>query len=142
MPIYNTWLVPGRIVYQHNSGHVTTAEVQQSDAELNAYCDAARAPVHVLADSSTLRSMPNVQQMRQMRVLGHERLGWYVVVGVDNRVLRVIGTVVGQLTQTPHRFFNHMPDALLFLQRSDSLLPDLTLALDNLNNNDHLRHVG
>jgi hypothetical protein len=130
MPVKIGWLVENRISYFRYEGDVTVEEVaeasrigilllEQSDHEL----------IHSLQDSRFQKSFPsniNVLAKTVREALAHPQMGWLISVGIDNDLIRFVATLVSKLTRTRHRVIADYDEALAFLNKADSSLPDLT----------------
>jgi hypothetical protein len=126
MPYTLRWLAAEKVVFQVVSGNFTVAELVASDADLVACLDQSTAPlVHMLVDLSGLSSVPLVGAFKDIPSLKHPRMGWYICFGISNKMLQSILYLVGQVFKVRYRFFNTPEEALDFLQKVDSTLPDL-----------------
>lgn len=132
MSHYTQWLVEDRVIYTRVWGTFSAEEIPEVDAEMIPLLEQSDAPlIHVLADDLELESMPNMKKMSELQYVKHEKMGWFITSN-PNRVLRFIGTVVGQLLKTRHRFVDSPEDGIDFLLTVDTTLPDKATLLAKL----------
>lgn len=120
------WLVPERIFVFHVYGEMAIDDVAQSSEAAIQYARSGQPPVHGIIDIRDVTSYPkSVDQFRQAAaILKEPNIGW--IIGVSNdRVLSFIGDTVAQLSRVKSKTFNNPDDALEFLWRVDSTLPQI-----------------
>jgi hypothetical protein len=129
MPYTIEWLVPHKVIFERDWGEYSAADLEVFDRELVAYLDSSTAPlVHVIADATDLHHVPLMAAFKDLQFLKHPRLGWYIGIGVANKFVKVITSLVGQVFKIRYRFVDTPAEALAFLQKVDSTLPDLPTA--------------
>jgi hypothetical protein len=128
MPILVEWLVPHKVIFERSWGDVTP-DAAEFDRLVIEHIDSSSAPlVHMIGDVREMTATPKFGGLKMMRFLQHPRLGWYIFVGVENRIIKMFGTAVLQIFRVRHRFVSSTAEALAFLQKVDSTLPDLQVA--------------
>lgn len=127
MPLKLQWLVEDQVFLRVAEGEVTVDEYYEHDARLiNNYLEPSPATrVHGIFDLTGLDQMPELKVLRQAKAIKHSKTGWVVLVGVDNPVIKLVASVMGQMYQARFRFYNTIEEALDFLQSMDDTLPDL-----------------
>ncbi|MFZ4816445.1 MAG: hypothetical protein ACOYL5_18055 [Phototrophicaceae bacterium] len=125
MPLEFHWLLEGQIILHHNIGDITEDDMLQGDDPLNRLLDAATSPlVHVIVLTAQQGKMPkSVSSFTQASWTRHPRLGWTVIVGLQDPILRFIASTAGQIFKMRMKFVETPQDALTFLQYVDSTLP-------------------
>lgn len=132
MSVHSEWYLPGRVILTRAVGTVSDAEVLADDPVILAMLDQGASPlVHMIIDDSQLDNLPNFATFSQLQWGKHERLGWIIVVGVQNKVLIFINLLAANLFRTRQRFLPTLDEALGFLNEVDSTLPPLRPTADN-----------
>ncbi len=127
MPIEISWLVEGRIVYVKLDGKLTFEKIHAISKAIVTHLDAGQPPyVHVLIDNQDMTSHPQtLNKLREAtRFLKHPNLGWFIIFGSDNPLLRFFSSVITQLAGVRWRVLGTRTEALSFLQEVDQTLPD------------------
>lgn len=120
------WLVPERIYIFQVYGELTMDDVSQGSEESIQYVRSGQPPVHSIIDIRNVTSYPkSVSQIRQAAAIMKEpNVGW--IVGLSNdRVLSFIGDLVAQLSNVKSKTTFTPEEALDFLWRVDSTLPQV-----------------
>jgi len=127
MPYKISWYQPNRIVLMQVEGLLKTAEVQSLIADAGTYVAEGLPLVHFLVDTRTLQKIESVPEALKV-VQGnppHPNMGWMIVVGKMNPLVKFFLDFVGLLTKSRYRRFDTMPESLDFLKEIDgSLLTD------------------
>jgi len=126
------WLVPHHIIYGKPTGKPTVDELKQASQEIAKLLDESGKPlVHLLIDESDLDGMPiSLSTLTEaFAFMGHDRLGWMIIYGTDERVKKFISSMVTNITRVRHRRFDTRQEALEFLVTMDSSLPTVEAML-------------
>ncbi|MEO8397534.1 MAG: hypothetical protein ABI700_31340 [Chloroflexota bacterium] len=124
MPYKITWYQSDRIVLMQVDGLLTTPEVQSLIAESGTYVASGTPLVHFLVDTRALQKIESVPEALKV-VQGnppHPNMGWMVVVGKMNPLVKFFLDFVGLLTKSRYRRFDTMPESLDFLKEIDGSL--------------------
>jgi hypothetical protein len=137
MPISHRWFLENRIVLFKFSGSVTFEEVVSAlEDSARIVNESEEEKVHFLHDWSQLERFPtNILQIRKETnapIRDLRKLGWLVIFGAENRLLRYISQTVLQVFRIRFRMFTHAEDAIAYLRKMDPTLPEL--AVPNPNN--------
>jgi hypothetical protein len=127
MPVEVSWYISNRVVLARGYGSVTTEENAESDRQVAALIDQGIAPVHVIIDVTTVDDFPffsaSYQKDNVQQFLRSNKLGWGVVCGTSNRVVRFVGEVVARLSRINFRMFPTLEEGLAFLKDQDQTVP-------------------
>ena len=121
MPYKISWYQPDRVVLMKVEGLLTTAEVQALIAEAGTYVAEGTPLVHFLVDTRGLQKIESVPEALKV-VQGnppHPNMGWMLVVGKMNPLVKFFLDFVGLLTRSRYRRFDTMPELLAFLKEID-----------------------
>ena len=123
MPIEVSWFVPGRVVLARGYGIVTRDENTESDRLVMQYIDRGTPPVHVIIDVTPVDDFPmytaqeEIQKSREF--LKHQQLGWGILCGTSNPVVRFLVSIVTRISRVNFRMFENYDEALQFLKEHD-----------------------
>jgi hypothetical protein len=124
MPYKISWHQPNRIVLMQVEGLLTTSEVKSLIADSGSYVANGTPLVHFLVDTRTLQKIESVPEALKV-VQGnppHPNMGWMIVVGKMNPLIKFFLDFVGLLTKSRYRRFDTMPESLTFLKEIDDSL--------------------
>lgn len=121
-----SWYRPERVVYLRVYDAFTIDELSIAAEFINEGVMNGIPPVHLIVDVRDVRSIPtNVLEIKNMNeYLGHENMGWLVIVGAHSTV-NMIAVVVTKLLKTQYRNFRFLEPALEFLSQQDETLGSL-----------------
>ena len=121
MPYNISWYQGNRIVLMQVSGLLTTAEVQALIVDAGVYVVEGTPLVHFLVDTRTLQRIENIPAALKAVQSGpmHPLMGWMIVVGRMNPMVKFVLDFVGLLTKSRYRRFDTMPEGLSFLKEID-----------------------
>ena len=124
MPFEVSWYQPERVVLLKAEGVLTPQEVQGVVAETGATLIDSTALVHFLVDMRTLQKIEDIPAALKAVQSGptHPHMGWMIVVGRMNPMVKFALDFVGLLTKSRYRRFDTMPEALSFLKEIDGTL--------------------
>src|SRR5262245_25915737 len=128
MPIQMQWYCEGLVMYVEISGDITTADMIAYSNTLKQLVDSSDAPlVHMITDVSGITSHPSLREIMKYTKMP-ARLGWSLVIGMNtNAIVRFIAQAVSSALRLRYRELTSLDQALDFLQKMDSTLPDLYL---------------
>lgn len=136
-----TWLVENKLLLVNTWGKVNVNELSEMDSRISEMLETSQAPlVHGIHDHSRAESIPSAKDLMQVRAGKHQRVGWLIIVGLDNKLMKFFVSATGQVLNIRLRFMNTVEEALAFLQDIDSTLPDLK-ALDLAAAESHIRET-
>ena len=124
MPFKLSWYQPNRIVLLEVEGVLTTAEITDLIAQAGVYVSTGTPLVHFLVDTRSLQRIENVGASLKI-VQGnppHPSMGWMMVIGTMNPLVRFFLDFVGLITKSRYRRFDDLPLALDFLKDVDQSL--------------------
>ncbi len=126
MPTGLAWLVPDQLILVKGWHQLKTEELADFDDRVLAALDGTKAPlVHGIHDYSEAEAMPPIQELSKLKSGRHPKVGWVIVIGLDNRLFKFFVSTTLQIFRVRIRFMDDIASALAFLQDIDSSLPDL-----------------
>jgi hypothetical protein len=121
-----TWLVEGHLLLLNSWGHVNVNELAAMDTRINEMLTNSTVPlVHGIHDHSKALQIPSAKDLMKVKAGHNPRVGWLIIIGLDNKLMKFFVSVAGQVLNIRLRFMNTLDEALSFLQEVDSTLPDL-----------------
>lgn len=118
-----SWLVEKQVVLAKLYGEITIPSVVDMDVELLDHMRSGQEGrlIHLIFDVTGVDKFPvNIAQLNQVANSRHEpNMGWLMVIN-DNRMIKFIGNMITQLTQTRFRNFESVEMAIEFLKTQDS----------------------
>ncbi len=126
MGIKLEWLLAGRVILHRNVGDVTATDLLDVDAPLNAMLlEGTQPEVHVIVLANPHGEGPmSLRAFTAATWMRNERLGWTVVVGLENIVLRFVADAASQVFNMKTKFVDTPEEAIAVLKRVDLSLPD------------------
>jgi hypothetical protein len=125
MPYTVAWLVPHRVIEVTFGEHLSITELQEYDSKVVEMLDTAvDHKIHLLADVSKIRQFPGLDHFRRAKLINHTQLGWAVMIGTMNPLVKAIGLLVISMFGNRAYWCNTREEALVFLQRTDKTLPE------------------
>lgn len=126
MPYQVSWYVEQRVIYCSATGTVTTEDIHDMNHDTQTYVRAGQPLVHVLCDLKGLTKYPtNIAGMRQsLEQMDHERMGWVIVCGAGNALLRFVASLITQfiIPNVRLRMFDTLEQGVDFLREHDVTL--------------------
>jgi hypothetical protein len=121
-----SWYRPERVVYLRAFDAFTINELADAAVFIGEGVRNGIPPVHLIVDVRDVRTIPtNVLEIKALNeYLGHENMGWLVIVGAHS-VVNMIAVVVSKLLKTKYRNFRYLEPALEFLSTEDVTLGSL-----------------
>lgn len=121
-----TWLVEDKLLLFNSWGKVNVNELTEMDHRIGAMLENSTAPlVHGIHDHSRAEHIPSAKDLMKVKSGNHPRVGWLIIVGLDNKLMKFFVSATGQVFGLRLRFMDTVAEALAFLQDVDSTLPDL-----------------
>src|SRR5215216_5065128 len=117
MPFEISWYQPQRVVLMKIEGILTPEETQEVVTKTTVMLNESREMTHFLVDTRTLQRIENIPAALKAVQSGpvHPLMGWMIVVGRMNPMVKFVLDFVGLLTKSRYRRFDTMPEALSFL---------------------------
>ena len=126
MSVGVTWLVEGHLLLLNSWGKVNVDELAAMDVRIHDMLTNATVPlVHGIHDHCKAQQIPSAKDLMKVKSGNHPRVGWLIIIGLDNKLMKFFVSVAGQVLNIRLRFMNSLDEALAFLQEIDSTLPDL-----------------
>jgi hypothetical protein len=134
MPYQVSWYVEQRVILCSATGVVTSEDIHHMNHDTQTYVRAGQPLVHVLCDLNGLTKYPtNIAGMRQsLEQMDHERMGWVIVCGAGNALLRFVASLITQfiIPNVRLRMFDTLEQGIDFLREHDSTLENLMVLSD------------
>src|SRR5688572_19010488 len=95
-----SWLITDRVLLFKAPAYPVIEDIIEADKELAHYLEqlAPDAPLlHMILDDSDVEVMPGIKTFSELKSLRHPKLGWTVIVGLENKVFKMINTIISQL---------------------------------------------
>jgi len=134
MPIQSGWLIRGRNIYVtcHGdiSAYATRVIVQRNLERISNYDKVPNT--HIICHFENITLTDKVLQYRNAAksVFKHQQLGYFILVNPDRHViLESFTNIVTQIFRINYSSFETLDDALEFLNKVDTTLPDLNLEM-------------
>jgi hypothetical protein len=124
MPFEVSWYQPERVVQLKTEGVLTPEDVAGIVANTGQTLIDSSTLVHFLVDTRNLQRIENIPAALKAVQSGppHPNMGWMIVVGRMNPMVKFVLDFVGLLTKSRYRRFDTMPEALSFLKEIDGTL--------------------
>ena len=124
MPYKTFWLKEDRIVFAELVGEFAGEEMITFNEHLrDSYLVKGKPPVHIICDISSLVAYPrNVKMIRNGSEISmkHPNVGWVIIVGHDNRMLRFLSSTVFQLLGINFKMASSLEEAEKVLERVEA----------------------
>lgn len=123
MSVTVQWLVPDYILYACYAGELTADDIAYQYAEGLRMSESVDTPlVHLIADVSEVTSFPkSIQAYKGAYGEKARNAGWVLLVG-ENKIARLISTVISNLMQLRFSYVNTIDEALQFIAQRDSAI--------------------
>ncbi len=126
MPVGLAWLVEGHLILAKGWYALKSEELADFDARVLAMLTQSQKPlVHGIHDYSEAQAMPPIKDLIQIKSGQHPKIGWVIVVGLHDRMMKFFVSIALQIFRVRVRFMDSVQEGLDFLQDVDSTLPDL-----------------
>jgi hypothetical protein len=120
MPQIVKWLVNDIVIFSQAIGDLSAADIQATDAEIQAMIERGTPPVHVLTDARQVGKFPLdlVGLRRMINSLRNPRLGYTVIYGAPQLAAN-FGQMLMRLANVQGQFVRDYDEALSFLAAKD-----------------------
>jgi hypothetical protein len=129
MPYQVSWLVDKRIIYFQTSGVVSIDEVKAANKQIMVMLGEGTPFMHLITDSSEVEkiqvSLTDLASVFR-NMPSSPGLGWSIYVS-PKMVDRFLANVTTQMTNSRHREFPTLAEAIAFLQKMDETLPPIPI---------------
>src|SRR5690242_8209805 len=126
MPIQLSWYLENRVILLSNHGEIKDQDLFDIDEPIIDYMNQCDAPlVHLIVDNRDGFNQPSAKSVTQVKFPKHPKMGWLIMVGVDNPIQKFVVAVGASFFKTRVRIFKTMDEAANFLNEVDSTLPAL-----------------
>jgi hypothetical protein len=128
MPVQVDWLVEDHIMLGQAWDANGVEDVRAYNQAILQHLDMTPAKqVHVILDARRMQSVPSFrEQRRNLTFLYHAKFGYMVIVKAANPILIFATTSLSQLSGIHVHYAESPHEALIYLQKKDPTLPDLT----------------
>jgi len=121
-----TWLVEGHLLLLNSWGKVNAEELAAMDDRIETMLESSPVPLmHGIHDHSKAEQIPSAKDLMKVKSGKHPRVGWLIIVGLDDKLMKFFVAATGQVLGLRLRFMSTIEEAFAFLQDMDSTLPDL-----------------
>lgn len=118
------WLVEGRIVVFGGNGNISAEDIEKENEILTEFFEQGTGPlVHVIGDDRNLTEFPPLSTLLSVEWLQHEKLGFFIIVGMSNVIDRMKSHMATNKHQVRFRLVDTMEEALEILEFADPSLP-------------------
>jgi hypothetical protein len=128
MPIKVKWFYEGLVIHAQLEGILTGPDLTEYADNLDKLIATSDAPlIHLITDLSGMEMYPSLGEvMRSLHM--PPRLGWTLVMGAKtNKIVRFLMQVITSSMRLRFRELESIDEAVDFLQKMDTTLPDLQL---------------
>jgi hypothetical protein len=132
MPYQVSWYVDQRVIYCNAFGTATIEDIHGLNHEVQSRVRSGQPLVHVVCDLKNIEKFPtNIAGMRKsLEQMDHERMGWVIVCGAGNALLRFVASLITQFV-VPNvrlRMFDTFEQGIDFLREHDVTLEALPVS--------------
>jgi hypothetical protein len=128
---YNvSWLVDKRIIYFRTTGTVTIDQVKNANKQIMIMLEEGTPFIHLLTDTTNADkiSFSLSDLMSVFRGMpATSALGWSVYVS-PKMLDRFFANITTQMSNSRHREFSSLDEAIAFLQSVDETLPEIVVS--------------
>jgi hypothetical protein len=126
MPYTLEWLVPQRVIDASFSKTFTVTEFIEYDSTITDMLNTdEKHLVHILCDIDALEQFPNLSNLQGMKLIQNPKLGWAVLFGKSNTIIKAIGLIISKTFGYRMHWCSTREEALAFLKQTDKTLPEL-----------------
>ncbi len=122
------WLHEDRIAYLEIIGDFDEEGMIEFNTHMrDKYLEQGDAPVHCIIDAKGLTGHPtNIKTLKEgtQASVKHPNIGWVVLVGFDNRIVRFFSSTVSQLLGVKFKLVDNLDDAKDVLRRADQSIAE------------------
>lgn len=132
MPYQATWYAHKRVMLLRLLGNVKLDDAAEAHRCIVQFLNEGTPLVHILTDLSEVEQFPtNLAALQHvMPAIDNPDLGWMLIYGAGNPMLRFVTSTITQLMMpgSRHRMLNTLDESLTFLQGQDTTLGNLKSA--------------
>ena len=120
MPVKITWYIPERILLAIYSDDVTREDIYYQYQEGIKLCHSVETPlVHMIVDTADVKSFPkSISDYKGTFGEKARNAGWVVLVG-DNKIARLLTTIVTNLMKLRFAYVNTVEEAIFYISERD-----------------------
>lgn len=119
-----SWYKPGKVILIKTPRAVSDADVRALDPILYRYLSSSEEhPIHLIIDDSEMESMASVEAYKSLQALKHPKMGWIVVVGLHNKVFRMMYAILCHMKNIPVYMAETLDEAIQFIEHTDVSQP-------------------
>jgi hypothetical protein len=121
MPVQINWYIPERVLFTKYSGDVTPQDILRQYEEGIELCHSVNSPlVHMIVDIAEVKSFPKTLSNYKGTFGDKARnAGWVVMVG-DNKIVRLLSSLITNLMKLNFAYVNTHQEALKFISQRDN----------------------
>ncbi len=127
MPYHINWYQQDRVIFEKFYGDVVVEDVRNLNAQSSKMFIAGTPLIHVIVDLSEIQSFPKSMGVIKEAIRSRadpDRLGWVMIFGTKNPILKFFASVIAQVAGERVRFrlVNSLDEAVAFLHDQDQTL--------------------
>ena len=121
MPVQINWYIPERVLVAQYSGEVSREDIIKQYREGIALCHSVNSPVvHMIVDIAEVKSFPKtISDYKGTFGDKARNAGWVVLVG-ENKIVRLLSSLVTNLMKLNFVYVNNHEEALKFICQRDN----------------------
>jgi len=126
MPATTEWYIEDRVLLSTVDVELIVDELIETNRIITQYIVQHSNTIHLIIDVSQLKKFPtNIMPVRESTkaYLTSDSMGYLIIVGINNPILRLLTDVVAQLSKTNWKQVRTMKDAIKTLNDVDPDLP-------------------
>jgi hypothetical protein len=120
MAVKLTWYIPERILLAIYNGDVSREDIAYQYQEGIKMCHSVETPlVHMIVDTADVKSFPkSISDYKGTFGEKARNAGWVVLVG-DNKIARLLTTIVTNLMKLRFAYVNTVEEAIFYISERD-----------------------
>jgi hypothetical protein len=121
MPVQINWYIPERVLLATYSGDVSREDILKQYQDGIKLCDSVSSPcVHMIVDLADMTSFPKtISDYKGTFGEKARNAGWVVLVG-DNKIVRLLSSVVTNLMKLNFAYVRTLDEAIQFISQRDN----------------------
>lgn len=125
MSVQTKWLIADRVIETTFSGDITVEDLYANDENILPMIQAGQKPIHIICDVTRVDRFPTqivpIKKSAES-YLRHNKMGWFILIGLDNKVLRFLGQVIANASGVQMRQTATLEEAFTILRKVDPTL--------------------
>lgn len=118
------WYKENRVVYAELIGDFDAQEMIALNQHIrDEYLEKGEAPVHFICDATSLTGYPRnikvIQEATQIS-MKHPAMGWAILVGVDNPLVRYLASIIAQVIGLRFKVAGSLQEAESILEKLEA----------------------